>query len=412
MIAPKVFTVGQINRYIKNLLENDFILNSLLVQGEISNFKAHSSGHWYFTLKDATGALSCMIFRQDAEEIPFLPENGMQVILYGRVSLYERTGQYQLYGEFMEPVGMGALQMAFEQMKEKLAAEGLFDADFKREMPAHAKCIAVVTSPVGAAVRDVIQIVKRRDPRVKIAVFPTLVQGEKAAEDIVRSLRLANEWGGADVIILGRGGGSMEDLWPFNEEKVARAVFASEIPVISAVGHETDFTITDFVSDLRAPTPSAAAELATAIPLESRIAMLEGMQERLWRDVSAAMVSSRRRLEFLKERPVLKRPLEKLHQLRVDVEGQSRAMQRETMQRLEKNAGRLAAAQARLESVSPFSVMKRGYAMILNEAGQPLTAAADAREGQKLQIEMRDGRLYAAVTGKAVIDDGKEKTVL
>ncbi len=412
MIAPKVFTVGQINRYIKNLLENDFILNSLLVQGEISNFKAHSSGHWYFTLKDATGALSCMIFRQDAEEIPFLPENGMQVILYGRVSLYERTGQYQLYGEFMEPVGMGALQMAFEQMKEKLAAEGLFDADFKREMPAHAKCIAVVTSPVGAAVRDVIQIVKRRDPRVKIAVFPTLVQGEKAAEDIVRSLRLANEWGGADVIILGRGGGSMEDLWPFNEEKVARAIFASEIPVISAVGHETDFTITDFVSDLRAPTPSAAAELATAIPLESRIAMLEGMQERLWRDVSAAMVSSRRRLEFLKERPVLKRPLEKLHQLRADVEGQSQAMQLETMRRLEKNAGRLAAAQARLESVSPFSVMKRGYAMILNEAGQPLTAAADAREGQKLQIEMRDGRLYAAVTGKAVIDDGKEKTVL
>ncbi len=412
MIAPKVFTVGQINRYIKNLLENDFILNSLLVQGEISNFKAHSSGHWYFTLKDATGALSCMIFRQDAEEIPFLPENGMQVILYGRVSLYERTGQYQLYGEFMEPVGMGALQMAFEQMKEKLAAEGLFDADFKREMPAHAKCIAVVTSPVGAAVRDVIQIVKRRDPHVKIAVFPTLVQGEKAAEDIVRSLRLANEWGGADVIILGRGGGSMEDLWPFNEEKVARAVFASEIPVISAVGHETDFTITDFVSDLRAPTPSAAAELATAIPLESRIAMLEGMQERLWRDVSAAMVSSRRRLEFLKERPVLKRSLEKLHQLRADVEGQSQAMQRETMRRLEKNAGRLAAAQARLESVSPFSVMKRGYAMILNEAGQPLTAAADAREGQKLQIEMRDGRLYAAVTGKAVIDDGKEKTVL
>ncbi len=412
MIAPKVFTVGQINRYIKNLLENDFILNSLLVQGEISNFKAHSSGHWYFTLKDATGALSCMVFRQDAEEIPFLPENGMQVILYGRVSLYERTGQYQLYGEFMEPVGMGALQMAFEQMKEKLAAEGLFDADFKREMPAHAKCIAVVTSPVGAAVRDVIQIVKRRDPRVKIAVFPTLVQGEKAAEDIVRSLRLANEWGGADVIILGRGGGSMEDLWPFNEEKVARAIFASEIPVISAVGHETDFTITDFVSDLRAPTPSAAAELATAIPLESRIAMLEGMQERLWRDVSAAMVSSRRRLEFLKERPVLKRPLEKLHQLRADVEGRSQAMQLETMRRLEKNAGRLAAAQARLESVSPFSVMKRGYAMILNEAGQPLTAAADACEGQKLQIEMRDGRLYAAVTGKAVIDDGKEKTVL
>lgn len=412
MIAPKVFTVGQINRYIKNLLENDFILNSLLVQGEISNFKAHSSGHWYFTLKDAAGALSCIVFRQDAQEIPFLPENGMQVILYGHVSLYEKTGQYQLYGEFMEPVGVGALQMAFEQMKEKLAAEGLFDADFKRELPAQAGCIAVVTSPTGAAVHDVIKIVKRRDPRVKIAVFPTLVQGESAAEDIVRSLRLANEWGKADVIILGRGGGSMEELWPFNEEKVARAVFASEIPVISAVGHETDFTIVDFVSDLRAPTPSAAAELATATPLESRIAVLDGLQERLWRDVFAAVTACRRRLDFLKERPVLKRPLEKIYQMQTDVEAQGQALLRETMRRLEKNAGLLAAAQARLEGVSPFSVMKRGYAMILDEAGQPFTAAADARKGQKLQIEMRDGRLYATVTGKAVNGDGKEKTVL
>lgn len=412
MIAPKVFTVGQINRYIKNLLENDFILNSLLVQGEISNFKAHSSGHWYFTLKDAAGALSCIVFRQDAQEIPFLPENGMQVILYGHVSLYEKTGQYQLYGEFMEPVGVGALQMAFEQMKEKLAAEGLFDADFKRELPAQAGCIAVVTSPTGAAVHDVIKIVKRRDPRVKIAVFPTLVQGESAAEDIVRSLRLANEWGKADVIILGRGGGSMEELWPFNEEKVARAVFASEIPVISAVGHETDFTIVDFVSDLRAPTPSAAAELATATPLESRIAVLDGLQERLWRDVFAAVTACRRRLDFLKERPVLRHPLEKIYQMQTDVEAQGQALLRETMRRLEKNAGRLAAAQARLEGVSPFSVMKRGYAMILDEAGQPFTAAADARKGQKLQIEMRDGRLYATVTGKAVNGDGKEKTVL
>lgn len=412
MIAPKVFTVGQINRYIKNLLENDFILNSLLVQGEISNFKAHSSGHWYFTLKDAAGALSCIVFRQDAQEIPFLPENGMQVILYGHVSLYEKTGQYQLYGEFMEPVGVGALQMAFEQMKEKLAAEGLFDADFKRELPAQAGCIAVVTSPTGAAVHDVIKIVKRRDPRVKIAVFPTLVQGESAAEDIVRSLRLANEWGKADVIILGRGGGSMEELWPFNEEKVARAVFASEIPVISAVGHETDFTIVDFVSDLRAPTPSAAAELATATPLESRIAVLDGLQERLWRDVFAAVTACRRRLDFLKERPVLRRPLEKIYQMQTDVEAQGQALLRETMRRLEKNAGRLAAAQARLEGVSPFSVMKRGYAMILDEVGQPFTAAADARKGQKLQIEMRDGRLYATVTGKAVNGDGKEKTVL
>lgn len=411
MIAPKVFTVGQVNRYIKNLLENDLILDSLLVQGEISNFKAHSSGHWYFTLKDAAGAISCVIFRQNAGEIPFLPENGMQVILYGHISLYERTGQYQLYGEFLEPVGMGALQLAFEQMKEKLAAEGLFDADFKRELPGQIGCIAVVTSPTGAAVRDIIQIARRRDPRVKIALFPTLVQGENAAEDIVRSLRLANEWGEADVIILGRGGGSMEDLWPFNEERVARAVFASETPVISAVGHETDFTIADFVSDLRAPTPSAAAELAT-VPLEGRIAALGELEGRLWRDTSAALADCRRRLEFLKERPVLKRPLEKLRRMQVEIDEMGEDLLRETLRQMEKSAARLAAAQARLEGVSPFSVMKRGYAMILDEKGRPVTAAADAEAGQALRIEMRDGRLEATVTGKAVNGDGKEKTDL
>lgn len=411
MIAPKVFTVGQINRYIKNLLENDFILNSLLVQGEISNFKAHTSGHWYFTLKDASGALSCMIFRQNAEEIPFIPENGMQVILYGHISLYERTGQYQLYGEFLEPVGIGALQMAFEQMKEQLAAEGLFDADYKRELPAQISCIAVITSPTGAAVRDIIQIAKRRDSRVKIAVLPTLVQGENAAEDIVRSLRLANEWGQADVIILGRGGGSIEDLWPFNEEKVARAVFASEIPVISAVGHETDFTIVDFVSDLRAPTPSAAAELAT-VPLEARIAALEGLEERLWRDASAALTVCRRQLEFLRERPVLRRPLEKIQRMQIDIEEKAQALMQGTTRRLEKSAARLTMAQARLEGVSPFSVMKRGYAMILDEKGQPVILAANVQKGQMLQIAMQDGRLEAAVMGKAVRSDGEKKTVL
>ena len=254
MIEPKIFTVGQINRYIRNLLENDFILSSLLVKGEISNFKAHSSGHLYFTLKDASGALSCVMFRQDAAGLPFEPENGMQVVVYGHVSLYEKTGQYQLYAEFLEPLGIGTLQVAFEQLKEKLAAEGLFDGDFKREIPKNPSCIAVITSPTGAAVRDIMQIVKRRDPNVKVAIFPTLVQGEQAAVDIVHSLKLVNEWGKADVIILGRGGGSMEDLWCFNDENVARAVFASEIPVISAVGHETDFTITDFVADMRAYT--------------------------------------------------------------------------------------------------------------------------------------------------------------
>ena len=411
MIEPKVFTVGQINRYIKNLLENDFILNSLLVQGEISNFKAHSSGHWYFTLKDTQGAISCVIFRQDAMQIPFLPENGMKVILYGHVSLYEKTGQYQLYGEFLEPIGMGALQIAFEQMKEKLAAEGLFDADFKREIPDHVGCIAVITSPTGAAVRDIIQIAKRRDPRVKIAVFPTLVQGEAAAEDIVKSLKLANEWGKADVIILGRGGGSMEDLWAFNEEIVARAIFASELPVISAVGHETDFTIADFVSDLRAPTPSAAAELATE-PLESIKEDLKELTDRLDRNVQAVLISSKRRLDFLKERPVLKRPLEGIRRTQMYLEEKERLLLRETLRKLEKDKQKLAAAEAGLQAVSPFSIMQRGYAMLMDAKGKPVTTAEAAAVGQALQVRMKDGILQAEVTGKAVFAHGEKETIL
>lgn len=411
MIEPKVFTVGQINRYIKNLLENDFILNSLLVQGEISNFKAHSSGHWYFTLKDAQGAISCVIFKQDAMQIPFLPENGMKVILYGHVSLYEKTGQYQLYGEFLEPIGMGALQLAFEQMKEKLAAEGLFDADFKREIPDHVGCIAVITSPTGAAVRDIIQIAKRRDPRVKIAVFPTLVQGEAAAEDIVKSLKLANAWGKADVIILGRGGGSMEDLWAFNEEIVARAIFASELPVISAVGHETDFTIADFVSDLRAPTPSAAAELATE-PLDSVKEDLAELTERLDRDVQSVLTSSKRRLDFLKERPVLKRPLEGIRRTQMYLEEKERLLLRETLRKLEKDKQKLAAAEVGLQAVSPFSIMQRGYAMLMDAKGKPVTTAEAAAVGQTLQVRMKDGILQAEVTGKAVFADGEKETIL
>lgn len=409
MIEPKVFSVGQINRYIKNLLENDFILNSLLVQGEISNFKAHTSGHWYFTLKDAQGAISCVMFRQAAMEVPFEPENGMQVILFGQISLYEKTGQYQLYGEFLQPVGMGALQMAFEQMKEKLAAEGLFDADFKRELPARIQTIAVITSPTGAAVRDIIQIASRRDPRVKIAIFPTLVQGEFAAADIVKSLKLANSWGKADVVILGRGGGSMEDLWAFNEESVARAIFASEVPVISAVGHETDFTIADFVSDLRAPTPSAAAELATT-ELSAVQEDLELLTLRLEREMQAILTASQRRLDFLKERPVLKRPLERIQQTQIYLKEKERLLLREILQRLEKNTMRLTAAESRLAAGSPFSIMQRGYAMAMDEKGMPVTSARAAEVGQALQVRMKDGILRTIVTEKKVFDDGEKET--
>ena len=411
MIEPKIFTVGQINRYIRNLLENDFILSSLLVKGEISNFKAHSSGHLYFTLKDASGALSCVMFRQDAAGLPFEPENGMQVVVYGHISLYEKTGQYQLYAEFMEPLGIGALQVAFEQLKEKLAAEGLFDGDFKREIPKNPSCIAVITSPTGAAVRDILQIVKRRDPNVKVAIFPTLVQGEQAAADIVRSLKLVNEWGKADVIILGRGGGSMEDLWCFNDENVARAVFASEIPVISAVGHETDFTITDFVADMRVPTPSAAAELATT-PLAERREAFHRLELRLERDVSALLTSCRRRLDLLKSRPVMERPLERIYRTMMDVEETQQRLDKEMTNRLMQRAERWQYLTNRLEAASPLAVMSRGYVMAVTSSGNLLTSAKQAEVGDRVTLHLQDGNIETNIQEKEVFAHGEEESYL
>lgn len=411
MIEPKIFTVGQINRYIRNLLENDFILSSLLVKGEISNFKAHSSGHLYFTLKDASGALSCVMFRQDAAGLPFEPENGMQVVVYGHISLYEKTGQYQLYAEFMEPLGIGALQVAFEQLKEKLAEEGLFDGDFKREIPKNPSCIAVITSPTGAAVRDILQIVKRRDPNVKVAIFPTLVQGEQAAADIVRSLKLVNEWGKADVIILGRGGGSMEDLWCFDDENVARAVFASEIPVISAVGHETDFTITDFVADMRAPTPSAAAELATT-PLAERREAFHRLELRLERDVSALLTSCRRRLDLLKSRPVMERPLERIYRTMMDVEETQQRLDKEMTNRLMQRAERWQYLTNRLEAASPLAVMSRGYVMAVTSSGNLLTSVKQAEVGDRVTLHLQDGKIETNIQEKEVFAHGEEESYL
>ncbi len=411
MIEPKIFTVGQINRYIRNLLENDFILSSLLVKGEISNFKAHSSGHLYFTLKDASGALSCVMFRQDAAGLPFEPENGMQVVVYGHISLYEKTGQYQLYAEFMEPLGIGALQVAFEQLKEKLAEEGLFDGDFKREIPKNPSCIAVITSPTGAAVRDILQIVKRRDPNVKVAIFPTLVQGEQAAADIVRSLKLVNEWGKADVIILGRGGGSMEDLWCFNDKNVARAVFASEIPVISAVGHETDFTITDFVADMRAPTPSAAAELATT-PLAERREAFHRLELRLERDVSALLTSCRRRLDLLKSRPVMERPLERIYRTMMDVEETQQRLDKEMTNRLMQRAERWQYLTNRLEAASSLAVMSRGYVMAVTSSGNLLTSVKQAEVGDRVTLHLQDGKIETNIQEKEVFTHGEEESHL
>lgn len=408
MIEPKVFSVGQINRYIKNVLENDFILSSLLVKGEISNFKAHSSGHLYFTLKDAVGALGCVMFQRDASLLPFVVENGMDVILYGRISLYEKTGQYQLYVEMIEPVGIGTLQLAFEQLKNKLKEEGLFDADFKREMPKKIETIALVTSPTGAAVRDMIQIVKRRDSRVKIVIFPALVQGANAGDSIVEAIRLANEWGKADILIVGRGGGSMEDLWAFNEEKVARAIFASELFVISAVGHETDTTISDFVSDLRAPTPSAAAELATE-PLGQKNEDLLYLEKQLDRIVSSIYEESKRRLWYIKERPVLKRPLDSINQAQIYLEELEEKISKNTILNLHQKNQKILLLDEKMVALSPLSAMKRGYVFATTNTGKHIKSVSDIQLGDTLQLKMLDGELDVEVQKKAVHTIGKSE---
>ena len=395
-LEPKVFSVAQITSYIKNLFNQDLILSSLLVKGEISNFKEHSSGHLYFTLKDARAAIQCMMFAADAAALPFSLENGQDVIVCGRISIYEKTGQYQLYAEFVEPIGIGALQFAFEQTKERLAAEGLFDTDMKRELPKHPATIAIITSPTGAAVRDIIHVAKRRDPAVKLVLFPSLVQGNDAKEDLVRALKAVNRWGKADVIILGRGGGSMEDLWAFNEEMVARAIFASEIPVISAVGHETDFTIADFVSDMRAPTPSAAAEIATA-DRSSLIYDFERLSQRMKRAFQVHLTQKKQRFANLPEF----KPEKFIAQKRDLLDQTTEKMQKAVRFSLTQKAQQFSHLCDRIGAASPLGLLERGYLVATDRQGHTVSSVAQVAVGDTLRLRLRDGFLDSTVTKRS-----------
>ena len=378
----RVYSVGQINRYIRNLFENDFVLNSFWVKGEISNFKAHTSGHFYFTLKDASASIQCVMFRQEAEMLPFLPKNGMFVAVCGAVSVYEKTGQYQIYTKWIEPIGIGNLALSFEQLKEKLATEGFFDKEYKREICEYPKCVAVITSPTGAAVRDVIKIIKRRNKSVKIAVVPVLVQGEYAPDSIVKGIKLANEWAKADTIILGRGGGSMEDLAAFNEESVAKAIFASEIPIISAVGHETDFTIADFTADLRASTPSAAAEIAVK-NTEQLSERLHYAMEMLQNAFENTITQYKKRLETTTQHSVLKQPLTWVQYQKNNVEQMKKTIQKDILYYLQKKQIQYQSLRKRLYSASPFAALQKGYVLAKNEKGQTLTLLQNIQKGDK-----------------------------
>ena len=391
-----VYSVSKVNEYIKALIDEDVLLGNIYVEGEISNFKEHISGHLYFTLKDSGGAMNCVMFRSSAVNMKFRAENGMKVIVGGYISIYEKTGSYQLYARSMEKAGKGDLYAEFERLKKELEKRGIFDEKHKKKLPEYPKCIAVITSATGAAVRDIIRVTGRRNKNVKIAVRPTLVQGENAADDIVNAIKEINEWKNADVIILGRGGGSIEDLWAFNEEKVARAIYESKIPIISAVGHETDFTIADFASDVRAATPSMAGELAVKESMGTR-EKLENMLSRIEREVERNIENKKRRLEYFIKSAAMRKPYERICNSQMYVGQLQRKMTREIEIKTEKEKIRLASIADSLEKVSPISILKRGYSIAYKD-NVAIRDISGINSGDEIKIYVEKGTIYADVT--------------
>ena len=401
MIPRQIISVSELNEYIKLVLEHDELLMNVHVKGEISNFTNHyKTGHMYFSLKDAGGAVKAVMFRGNAMKLKFMPENGMKVLISGRVGVFPRDGQYQIYVDTMEPDGVGALALAFEQLKQKLEKEGLFAQSRKKAIPEMPMKIGVITSPTGAAIRDILNILGRRFPLAEVYLYPALVQGENAAADLVRGLSRFNRDRNVDVIILGRGGGSIEDLWAFNEEPLVRAVAASEIPVISAVGHETDFTLCDFAADMRAPTPSAAAEIAVP-DMEDILYNVQTADMRLRRAISQKISVLGERLTRLASSRVLKNPQNVIDDKRMALLTEER-MLHDKMQAVlrEKKAG-LGEKAAKLDALNPLAVLARGYAAVFEENGKVITRTEDVQIGKTVMLAMADGKLKATVDGIA-----------
>lgn len=389
-------TVSELNAHIKGLLDSDLLLGSLAVRGELSNYKVYSSGHHYFTLKDAESSLKCVMFRSSASRIRFRPENGMGVTAVGSVSVYPRDGVYQLYCTELIPTGMGDLYLAFEQLKVRLSKEGLFDPSHKKPLPAYPKRIAVITSGSGAAVRDIIRVLGHRWPDTEVVILPVRVQGVEAPPEIVGAIRYANRYRMGDLIITGRGGGAMEDLWAFNDERVARAIYDSEIPVISAVGHEPDVTIADYVADLRAATPSNAAELAVPDQADVR-ETLNGYRSRFEHALRRQLTEGANRLKDLSERKVLTSPTAYLDFKRMELDrlqGRIVTVSEGWLASRRQQFGQTAAA---LDAMSPLKVLARGYAVATNEKGAIIRNTADVVNGEKLRLRVTDGLIPCRV---------------
>ncbi len=393
-----VYTVGQINSYIKNMFAQDFLLQELSVKGEVSNCKYHSSGHIYFTLKDEKGTISCVMFAGNRQGLRFRMAEGMQVVVKGTIDVYERDGKYQMYARSITKDGAGALYERFERLKQELLERGMFAPEYKKPIPEYVKTVGVVTAPTGAAVRDIINIASRRNPYVQIILYPAIVQGEAAAASIVEGIH-ALEARQVDVMIVGRGGGSIEDLWAFNEEAVAQAVFDCSVPVISAVGHETDTTIIDFVADLRAPTPSAAAELAVydVFLLQSQ---LKNAKLTLYRQMQGRIRLERTRLKAVEAKLKMNSPAGKIREKKTYAMNLEERMALAMRNQLMGKRHRLAIYIEKLKGLSPLDKLNQGYSYVSDKEGKTITDINKVELGDKLQIYVKNGAVEAKVTGK------------
>ena len=398
-MAQQVLTITQLNEYIRSKLDADGLLNAVAVKGEISNYKLYPSGHHYFTLKDENSALKCVMFKGNALRLRFRPENGMKIIAMGKISVFPRDGAYQLYCTAMAMDGIGDLYAAFEQLKKKLSAQGLFDPAHKKPIPQFPETIGIITSSAGAAVHDMLRILNKRYPLAKVRLLPVRVQGAEAPGEIAAAIRYANHHRLADLLIVGRGGGSIEDLWAFNEEIVAHAIYDSQIPVISAVGHEPDVTISDFVADLRAATPSNAAELA--VPDREALAqVLDSMANAMSNALIRQIKAHRQHLDVLSKSPALRSPTGYLEQKQRQLELLKNRLIAAENQNISRNTQRYVALTAKLDAMSPLKVLTRGYSLVQSERGEVIRSVSQTEPGERICVNVSDGRLFATVMEK------------
>ena len=396
--SESALTIGELGAYIKGLLESDRLLGAVTVKGEISNFVYHRSGHLYFTLKDEEGQIKCVMFRSSAMRLKFMPENGMKVTAFGSINMYTKDGSVQLYVTQLQPDGIGALYKAYEQLKERLYREGLFDASAKKPIPRMPRRIGVITSPTGAAIRDVLNVLSRRYPLATVYLYPSLVQGDDAPADLIRAVDYFDCSRLVDVVIIGRGGGSLEDLWAFNNEDLARRIFSADVPIISAVGHETDFTICDFVSDLRAPTPSAAAEMAVP-DYRDLLQRIDGLADSAESSLVRALESRRHALALIGERSVLKKPETFFEVKKKVVSELTRRAEECTKDKMTELRSAFLPLAEKLDALSPLATLARGYSVVSCGKGV-VRSVADIEVGSDVSIRLSDGVADARITGK------------